>query len=243
MIISHKYKFIFIKTKKTAGTSIETYLSKYCGKKDILTPVLTEEETLVHQPRNYKQFFNPVPEIKDISKNLPNGSEKKNLIIESIMDSISRRKFYNHIPAFKIYNRIPKKIWNNYFKFCVERNPWDKTISHFYLINNYRSLSFDEYIKEGNFRFNYQFYMDISKKNIIVDHIIKYENLDEELDEIFDRLNIPFDGKLKIFAKSHYRKDKRSYQDIFQEDYRIYLDFIGEVFKKEINMHGYTFGD
>ena len=33
-----KYKFIFIKTRKTAGTSIEYNLSKYLGKEDIITP-------------------------------------------------------------------------------------------------------------------------------------------------------------------------------------------------------------
>jgi len=233
MIISHKYKFIFIKTKKTAGTSIETYLSKYCDTKDIFTPIIKEKETKGHKPRNYIGYFNPKTEINYINKNLSNGSEKQRLITQSIIESIIGRKFYNHIPAFKVYTRISKKIWNNYFKFCVERNPWDKTLSDFYWLNKYRPLTFDDYVKEGNFIFNYQFYMDVSNKKIIVDRIIKYENLNEELNEIFDWLNIPFDGKLKIYAKSKYRKDKRPYQKIFQKEYRNYLDLIGEVFKKE----------
>ena len=31
MIVSHEHKFIFLKTKKTAGTSIELALSELCG--------------------------------------------------------------------------------------------------------------------------------------------------------------------------------------------------------------------
>jgi len=35
------------------------------------------------------------------------------------------------MPAFEIKNRVPAEVWNSYFKFCVERNPWDKVLSHF----------------------------------------------------------------------------------------------------------------
>ena len=31
MILSHEHKFIFLRTKKTAGTSIELALSELCG--------------------------------------------------------------------------------------------------------------------------------------------------------------------------------------------------------------------
>lgn len=44
MIISHKHKFIFIKTKKTAGTSIEIALSSICDADDIITRISSEDE-------------------------------------------------------------------------------------------------------------------------------------------------------------------------------------------------------
>ena len=44
MIISHSRKFIFVKTYKTAGSSLEIALSKYCAKGDVLTPLDGDEE-------------------------------------------------------------------------------------------------------------------------------------------------------------------------------------------------------
>ncbi|MEM7193183.1 MAG: hypothetical protein AAF405_10065, partial [Pseudomonadota bacterium] len=46
MIISHKHKFIFLKTKKTAGTSVELALSQICGESDVITPLAAADEAL-----------------------------------------------------------------------------------------------------------------------------------------------------------------------------------------------------
>ena len=44
MILSHEHKFIFLRTKKTAGTSIELALSELCGPDDVITPLTREDE-------------------------------------------------------------------------------------------------------------------------------------------------------------------------------------------------------
>ena len=54
MIISHKYKYVFIKTRKTAGTSIQASLRRYCGDHDIastLSPIPNDYIPLNHNPK------------------------------------------------------------------------------------------------------------------------------------------------------------------------------------------------
>jgi hypothetical protein len=229
MILSHKYKFIFIKTAKTAGTSIEVFLSKHCGSTDVVTPI--EPPVEGHQPRNYEGFINPLPEIL----------ERPGKIFSALKHSITNReKFYRHMPAFEVEKRVPPDVWNGYFKFCVERNPWDKVLSHYYMhaAREGGSLSLDEYLARGRFPINYFRYTDRSGTQIIVDRVVRYENLLVELGEVFSRLNVPFDGTLGINAKSEYRTDRTPYQQVFNEEQQRLVE---KAFAKEIELHGYRF--
>jgi len=229
MILSHKYKFIFIKTAKTAGTSIEVFLSKHCGPNDVVTPI--DPPVAEHQPRNYEGFINPIPEI----------FQRPGKVVTTLKHSItSREKFYNHMPAREVRNRVPADVWNNYFKFCVERNPWDKVLSHYHMhaAREGGSLSLDEYLARGRFPINYFRYTDRSRTKIIVDRVLRYENLVTELGQVFAQLQIPFDGTLGVAAKSEYRTDRRPYQQAFDDGQR---GIVEKVFAKEIELFDYRF--
>jgi len=229
MILSHKYKFIFIKTAKTAGTSIEVFLSGHCGPSDILTPIAPPVEG--HQPRNCEGFINPVPEIL----------ERPGKLFSALRHAITNReKFYRHMPASLVQKRVSTQVWNSYFKFCVERNPWDKVLSHYHMhaARKGGSLSLDEYLGRGRFPINYFRYTDRSGSKIIVDRVLRYENLLAELGEAFSQLQIPFDGTLGVAAKSEYRSDRRPYQQVFNDEQR---KIVEKAFAKEIELHRYRF--
>jgi hypothetical protein len=228
MVISHKYKFIFVKTAKTAGTSIEVLLSGHCSEDDVLTPIEPPVES--HRERNDRGFFNPLPEIL-------RGCTPS--VRKSLNDLIQRKKFYNHIPAALIRARIPSGIWDSYTTFCVERNPWDKTLSHYHMLR-YRaggSLSLDEYFRRGEFCLNHHRYTD-SEGSVIVDRILRFEELQPALSGIFKTLGIPGDGTLGNAEKSEFRDDRRHYRDVLSREQR---NLIASVFSQEIEMHGYDY--
>lgn len=202
MIISHKYQFIFIKTRKTAGTSIETYLSQYCGDLDVLTPISPAVNG--HQPRNWDGY-------------------------------------YNHIDAYSVREKVGLNRWNKYYKFCVERNPWDKTLSYYHMLN-YRkggNLSLDDYFIPEDYCVDYLAYVDRQNQSrIIVDRVLKYESLDQELGSVFHTLGIPYSGELNVNEKSEYRTDRRSYKDILSIEQ---ADLISHAFANEISFFGYSY--
>jgi hypothetical protein len=204
MIISSKYKFIFVKTKKTASTSIEVYLSSICDKGDIVTPIIPPVDG--HEPRNVGPFF-------------------------------------NHMPAVDIRKNIPETIWESYLKFTIERNPWDKVLSYYYFIKQlkkYKSLSFDEYLKINEWPLNFPLYTDQGDEglHVIVDEVLRYENLNSELGRVFRNLGIKYSGELNVWVKAEYRQDHRPYQEIYTMEQ---ADLISKVFEEEIKMHGYKY--
>src|SRR5438552_19056899 len=109
MILSHKYRFIFIKTAKTAGTSIEVFLSRHCGPQDIVTPIAPPLEG--HQPRNYEGFPNPIAETL----------ERPGSLFSALHHTLTTgTQFYHPMPAREVKDPVPDQVCNRSFKFCVQ---------------------------------------------------------------------------------------------------------------------------
>jgi hypothetical protein len=229
MIISHKHRFIFIKTLKTAGTSIEIALSKFCGPDDVITPFEHEDELKRKQlgyrgPQNYKIPFRQYS-LRDMAKAIYHGK---------------RLAFHRHDRASVIRQYIEPEIWDSYFKFAFERNPWDKVISWYYwFYKNKPRPPISEFIQSGlaNTVSGFDLYTSDSLSEIIVDRVFKFEHLQESMNELSDILNLDETPQLPR-AKGTYRKDNRDYHKILSQQDR---DKIANVFAREIAHFNYQY--
>ena len=231
MIISHKYKFIFLKTSKTAGTSIEIALSKFCNENDVITPISPKDE-LIRSDLGYKgpqNYIFPLSNYKII--------DWVNVLFK--YKNKRWKQFYNHITAQRVKNMIDSNIWNTYYKFCFERNPWDRVVSQYYWRLSEPRMNMKLFLKSKHFK-------DLIKKGrnvytinnrIAVDKIYKYEFINDAIIDLSEKFK--FTEKLELpRTKSTSRPKKRQYSDILNLDEKKY---IGKVFEKEIINLDYEF--
>ena len=149
-----------------------------------------------------------------------------------IKELLQCRRFYNHIPASLVRSRVSAEVWNSYTKFCIERDPFDKTLSHYYMLKTRSGgkLTLDEYFRRGRFCLNFPQYTD-SRGKVIINHILRYEDLNTELTQMFAILGIPFSGRLEEKAKGGMRKDCRSYQEVLTEQQ---IERVSQVYAREL---------
>ena len=181
MIINHEYGFIFVKTRKTAGTSIEYLLASLCEDGDTVTPIFPHVNGFV--PRNYQGFFNPFSEL---------GVQPFGNMRSVGSRWIRRQRFFSHMPARLIQARIDADVWNSYFKFTVERHPYDKVVSHYSWLRYTGRIAdnFDSYIHSSRLPVDHPLYVD-HQNQILVDRIISFETMEEDLRDVLNYLNVP----------------------------------------------------
>lgn len=211
MILSHKYKFIFIKTKKTSGTAFETVISKYLDQNDIITPLselnlfggirkfenINEEESRFKFnkviPCNYKgtiseETINLFKQLYSYQKRFLNNRIRKIFGYSNLkFVKFKRRfKFEQHMTCQELKLILPKNVYDNYTKITIIRNPYDQAISDYYDMKirpEHEDVeSFDHYLEIRCENFFKKNYEKFVINNSIeTDLIFKYENLREEL--------------------------------------------------------------
>jgi hypothetical protein len=213
VIASHAHRFIFLKTRKTAGTSVEIALSKVCGPDDVITRISPEDEQL---------------------RELAGGLGPQNFESPPLP-----RQAFNHMSARMAREVVGLPAWRSYYRFAIERNPWDAVVSLYYW--KYKDLpelpDFDQYVNEewieqlANNRRMYRI-----RGKMAVDRVLRYERLAEELDEVWAHLRLPGTPDLPR-AKANARPAGH-YRELYSDASRTR---VAEVFADAIEAFDYTF--
>ena len=199
MIISLEQEAIFIKTKKTAGTSFEIAMTKFCGPQCIITPISTPDERLRQdlgfgRAQNFKNYF----------------WRKQGVT--------TTREFFNHIPARAVRESVPHDVWNGFKKITIVRNPHDVAISRYYWEGGGRklNLNFLEYLRAfPEHLVENQSIAPLSGPDVC-DVYLRYESLREDLEK--NGLLYLWDTFSKIKAKSHLRpRIGASVEEVFKK--------------------------
>lgn len=226
MIISHTHRYIFIKSTKTAGTSIEAALSSHCGDDDIVTPLGDYEfnrdasGAWVHRSMNegaYKQHDDALT----IRNSLPTetwDSYFKFSIARNPWERTLSRFFWNHRndPALK-----PKKRFYHHLGV-----PFDEL--------GPARQAFARFLAEEAWDTNDRFY--IIDDALCVDFVIRYEHLADDLKTVCKRVGLP---ELELpHLKSGLRSRSHHYSEYYDATTRA---LVAERHQNDIRHFGYTF--
>lgn len=196
-VIRHgKPSFIFLKTRKTAGSSIEGYLLGYLSFEDEISTSI--------DPEPLNRPFWSTPNVTTRWSSL-----ERSIKIRARKLNIHRMRLREHMEAQRVKKHVGAAAWDSYFKFCIERDPVDRFLSlwHWYNRKNRLNVSLDwvlgtlensdpQVIKDRGLYYWTNWPIYTIEDKIAVDRVIPYERLYEELPEILESLGIPWTGEL-----------------------------------------------
>ena len=213
MIVSHRHRLIFLKTRKTAGTSVEIALSRICGSEDTITRLTDEDEELR----------------RSLGGRGPQNFESPPLAA----------KAFNHMLARGVRRIVGPEVWSDYFRFAIERNPWDLVVSQYYWRYRHEEAPpFDEFVRRP-------VVAKLADKNagiyrlrgeIAVDRVLRFESLATDLAEVWAERALP--GAPELPHAKSYSRPARSYRELYTDDTR---DLVGSLFAGVVRDLGYEF--
>jgi hypothetical protein len=151
----------------------------------------------------------------------------------------------SHVKSSWIKENIFPKMdwdWDEYFKFGFVRNPWDRELSNYFYnskkLKPPEDISFKEWLN-----------INLRKDGLIenhnipqcdyltdVDYIARFENFEEEVKYIFNRIGVPLSQKIFHYNKTEHKPYWKYYDDAD-------IMKVHQWYEKDIEMYNYEFGE
>ena len=133
--------------------------------------------------------------------------------------------------------------WDEYHKFTIIRNPWDRVVSDFFYCKKHNIVG-----KNADFHTDVISTIDSRERwklpcydwitlngEVAVDNIIRFEKLNEGFDDLCEKLGVP-NIRLPHLNKTNHKPYWEYYDDALQ-------DIVAEKYAKDIEYFGYEFGE
>jgi len=190
-------------------------------------------------PNDYKCIFIHIPKTAGTS------------IVKSLFNCVSR-----HTPYFE-YQKANKQKFDDYFKFCFVRNPWDRLLSTYLFLkkgglnaqdekwakNNISQYeTFNEFVtswvNETNIMqwihfYPQHYFVCDGDLNIMVDYVGRQERIDEGYDFVCKKLGMENNLLSKVNTTQH-----KHYSFYYSEEAK---QIVEKVYHKDIELFGYEF--
>jgi hypothetical protein len=163
---------------------------------------------------------------------------------------------HSHATAEQIIGAIGRRRWDSYFKFALERNPWDKCVSIYYYQREHWSRywkwwrpapkSFQDwfypYFGLWTKKLTPSHWLYTLNGQVAVDYLGRYESLADNFDEICRRIGL---GKVELPVVNRSRL-RTTPDGLRQRDYREHYTSdickrVGEIYHREVELLGYSF--
>ena len=182
MIVCHRHRFIFVTTRKTYGASVERALAAFCDDGDIVSGT---------EGANGTARAHGATTTSSRGATVALGRYRP-LDWVRLLARGQRAMLDRHLPAAQIRELVGEEVWNSYFKFCVERDPWQRAVALYDqrtrdLTPRPTLLEFLQHARRESLS-NYSIYC--IDEALAVDRVVRFEHLDAELDAIGQLLNL-----------------------------------------------------
>jgi hypothetical protein len=238
VIASFANNFIFIRTRKTAGTSTEIVLSSWCAAGDIVMPIDAEDEVIRYDYGGEPRNFCSDPQ-RERAYRAAVATRDRDTIQQHYWTINKLVTFNVHASAAEVRAGLPAEFFTSAFKFAVDRHPYEKVISLVYWRKRAEIAAgaspfdfLDDYVRGAEYR-NFDLYA--ADGRLLVDRVLRYEDLWRELAQLAQRWGKPLPA-VPPRAKGRYRHDRRPAAELLSPAQK---RLIVDICREEFVLHGY----
>lgn len=222
MIYLAERKILFVKPKKTAGTSVEVAWSCNATDKDIVTPLLEEDELIRwkqggHFPVNWAWWTRF-------------ETDYRRRFDQYMKDGVVPRRYFG-LKRGRLYQRLGAKFINHITPAAIRKRTGDEFVDRSYLVTMCRHpyeqvVSMAFHLRSGTDK-PLEHFLDLTLRRPPLndaylfdrkrpDFVIRYEYLRDDLAELERKFDVTLVEKLP-FTKNTARADRRPAADMLTE--------------------------